>query len=408
MIRAASVAVVLGLMAGSALGTDIAPGDWRLTIPTEIGELPINLTLSRDHAGWHATFVNGPEHVAAETIAVNGDGLTIAFPSYDSRLEARLAADGTITGQLTLHKRRGVLTFPLTGTAGARYRFFPTHPATAAPIAGRWALTLVDDGTESHGLAEFTQRGSTVDGVTMFFSDDSRYLHGEMRGDDLSLSTFDGGQGSLWTAHRNPDGSLSGKTFGLGDTAAAPWTAHLDPDAQLEDPNTLTYLKPGADTITFTFPNLDGKPVSLDDPAYKGKVVIVTIGGSWCPTCHDEAAFLAPYAKANRVRGLEVIGLMYEYSDDFGQASAACRKFKARYDIPWQMLIAGRANKEAASRTLPMINAVLVYPTMIVIDRKGKVRRIHTGFPGPATGAHHEEFVREFTKLMDALLAEPG
>ena len=55
----------------------------------------------------------------------------------------------------------------------------------------------------------------------MFYSEDSRYLSGEMRGDDLSLSTFDGGQGSLWIAHRAADGTLSGQTMALGDEKLA-------------------------------------------------------------------------------------------------------------------------------------------------------------------------------------------
>lgn len=33
-----------------------------------------------------------------------------------------------------------------------------------------------------------------------------------------------------------------------------------------------------------------------------------------------------------------------------------------------------------------MLNDVLVYPTTIYIDKKGKVRRIHTGFNGSVTG----------------------
>ena len=42
--------------------------------------------------------------------------------------------------------------------------------------------------------------------------------------------------------------------------------------------------------------------VSLQDERYKGKVVIVSILGSWCPNCLDEAEFLAPWYKANKQR----------------------------------------------------------------------------------------------------------
>ena len=42
----------------------------------------------------------------------------------------------------------------------------------------------------------------------------------------------------------------------------------------------------------------------------------------------------------------------------------------------------------------------------VFIDRKGRVRKIHTGFSGPATGAHYAEFVAEFRRTIDQLLAE--
>ena len=39
-----------------------------------------------------------------------------------------------------------------------------------------------------------------------------------------------------------------------------------------------------------------------------------------------------------------------------------------------------------------MLNHVLSYPTSIFIDKTGKVRKIHTGFNGPATGEKFTEF----------------
>ncbi|MBL8629560.1 MAG: TlpA family protein disulfide reductase, partial [Rhodospirillaceae bacterium] len=176
--------------------------------------------------------------------------------------------------------------------------------------------------------------------------------------------------------------------------------------AKLDDAYGLTYLKPGYDKFAFTFPDLEGKPVSLDDKVFKGKVTVVTIAGSWCPTCHDEAAFLSKFYDANKVRGFEAVALMYEYSPKHDVAAQAARNFAKRYGVRYQQLIAGTADKAAASATLPMINAVLVYPTMIVVDRHGNVRKIHTGFPGPATGVHHEQFKQEFMALIDSLLAE--
>jgi hypothetical protein len=46
------------------------------------------------------------------------------------------------------------------------------------------------------------------------------------------------------------------------------------------------------------------------------------------------------------------------------------------------------------------------FPTTIIIDKKGDVRKIHTGFSGPGTGKYYTEFTHEFEKLTNDLLAE--
>ena len=48
----------------------------------------------------------------------------------------------------------------------------------------------------------------------------------------------------------------------------------------------------------------------------------------------------------------------------------------------------------------------LSYPTTIYIDKRGEVRKIHTGFNGPATGEKHEEFKSDFEATLKELLAE--
>lgn len=53
-----------------------------------------------------------------------------------------------------------------------------------------------------------------------------------------------------------------------------------------------------------------------------------------------------------------------------------------------------------------MLNHLISYPTTIFIDKNGKVRKIHTGFNGPATGKKYNEFKNEFENFMDALVLE--
>jgi hypothetical protein len=52
-----------------------------------------------------------------------------------------------------------------------------------------------------------------------------------------------------------------------------------------------------------------------------------------------------------------------------------------------------------------MLNQIVSYPTMIFIDKFGEVRRIHTGFSGPATSTY-EDFKADFNLFINELLNE--
>jgi len=136
--------------------------------------------------------------------------------------------------------------------------------------------------------------------------------------------------------------------------------------------------------------------------------VLVTLGGTWCPNCHDEAMFLVPFYQEQRERGFEIIALMFERHGDFEKAARAVRGYRTDLNIGFTTLIAGLSETELASQALPGLSGIYGYPTSILIDRRGEVREIHTGFAGPATGRLHEEYVSEFRAKVDGLLAEPA
>jgi len=234
---------------------------------------------------------------------------------------------------------------------------------------------------------------------------DYRYLAGVVDGDMMRLSTFDGAHAFVFYARMQADGSLEGD-FWSGTRWHESWTAYRNFDAKLPDAYSLTYLKDGYDRVDFSFPDLNGNPVALSDEKYRDKVVLVTLSGSWCPNCADEVDFLSGYFQKNRDRGLEIITLLYERFDAFEPAVRQGKALKAKYGADYDFLIAGISDKVQAAETLPMLSSIVAFPTMIFIDRKGVVRKIHTGFSGPGTGQHYMQFVNEFTALMDELLEE--
>ena len=83
-------------------------------------------------------------------------------------------------------------------------------------------------------------------------------------------------------------------------------------------------------------------------------------------------------------------------------------RLKERIGVDYPILLAqyGTYDKQKAQEKLPMLNHVLSYPTTIFVDKKGNVRKIHTGFNGPATGEKFIEFKKDFNELMTELLSE--
>jgi thiol-disulfide isomerase/thioredoxin len=151
--------------------------------------------------------------------------------------------------------------------------------------------------------------------------------------------------------------------------------------------------------------DLDGKWVSLRDERYRDKVVIVQIMGSWCPNCMDETAFLSKYYKMHSTDGIEVVALAYEYTTEPARARKSLMKFRDRFDVRYPMLITGVTSADSlrTEKTLPELTSIKAFPTTIFVGRDGKVKHVHAGYSGPATGLHHDAFVQEFERTIQDL-----
>ncbi|MBF8291452.1 MAG: TlpA family protein disulfide reductase [Steroidobacteraceae bacterium] len=388
---------------------DAAPlGQYRAVLSVAGGDLPFGLELTRENGVLVAWLINGPERVRVPDVQLDGDRLTMHMPGYPHRLEARFV-DARFEGAVELLRPRGVIkSIRVVAMPGQAWRFFPKPDAEPMDFSGRWALTFRDEeGTESAAIAELTQAGHVVTGTVLRASGDDRYIAGEARGDTLFLSRFDGGSAYLYLGRLGPDGTLAGD-FHSGGGAHETWSGRRDPEARLEDPAQMTALKPGASSLEFTFPDLGGSPITFPGAQFAGKVVLITIGGSWCPNCHDEAVFLRELLASRRAQGIEVIQLMFEHTPDFASAAASARAFAEKFSIDYPVLIAGTTSDNDVLKKLPQLQAFGAYPTLFVFDRKGSLRRTHAGFSGPATGAHYQELNRELTAFVDLLLKEPG
>lgn len=375
---------------------------WRVVIELPGIELPVQLHLSNDFST--AWFSNGSERVMVPEISSKGQQLVLRFPAFNNTFELVQTGD-RMAGTLTLVKRGYEQVMPVVATRGNEQRF-AVETAPEINVTGRWETVFTDaNGKLTQAVGEFDQQGSRVVGTFLTPTGDYRYLEGNVSGRQLLLSTFDGAHAFAFKAELNDSGELEGG-FWSGTRSYESWVAHRNFDASLPDAFSLTYLKEGYDQLAFSFPDLDGNMVSLGDPRFAGKVVLVTLSGTWCPNCADEVAFLSEYYRNYRDRGLEIVTLLYEHFEDFERAAEQGKRLREEFNVGYELLIAGLSDKTLAAETLPMLNHVLAFPTTIFVDRSGNVRSIHTGFSGPGTGSYYTRFVEEFTDLMDQLLAE--
>jgi len=392
--------------AATASGNDVKMGTYRVVLQTPGGELPFGLELKQQDSHPIGYLINGPERLLLSDVKIAGSHLEIAMPGYENVLKAD-AVGNDLNGEIFLVKPNDKNQHvPLHATLGETYRFFHLPASDNADVSGRWAVKFIDDsGAPEVAVGEFSQSHDAVSGTILTTTGDHRYLAGQVKGDELYLSTFDGAHVFLYKAKIAADGSLDGDWWS-GLAFHEKWNGKRDAAAQLPDAYGLTAMRDGVKTFDFTFPDLSGKTVSSKDAQFRGKVLIVALAGSWCPNCHDEAAFLAPLYKDYRDKGLEIVSLQFEHFGDFQRAAEATQRFRQHYGIEYTTLIAGVSDKDEATKKLPMLKSFVAFPTTVFIDRKGNVRKIHTRYSGPATGDHYVQFVNEVKTTLDQLLAE--
>jgi thiol-disulfide isomerase/thioredoxin len=131
--------------------------------------------------------------------------------------------------------------------------------------------------------------------------------------------------------------------------------------------------------------------------------VIVAIGGSWCPNCHDEAPFLMELYRKYHARGLEIVALSFEEGEQLKNPDRL-RAFIKKYGIEYPVLLCGDTSELEAK--IPQAVNLNSWPTSFFLGRDGKVRSVHAGFAGRATGDMHIRLKEEVTALVEKLLKE--
>ncbi|HAF79219.1 MAG TPA: TlpA family protein disulfide reductase [Maribacter sp.] len=380
---------------------NLAKGNWLVELELMDNQvLPFNLKVEKNiNCDYEMNIINADEVIRIDEVEVKGDSIFMYTPVFEGFL-AGTFTDSIIEGQFIKESLDRIV--PFKAIHGVNERFMVANKKDKENVTGIWETYFSPNLEEEYvGKGIFLQEGNKVTGTFRTTTGDYRFLDGVMDGDSLKLSAFDGAHAFLFTA-KVTDSSMNG-VFYSGNHFKEPFVATRNDDFELPDPDSLTFLNEGYDKLAFTFPDSNGDKVSLSDDRFHNKVVIVQLMGTWCPNCLDETKFLVEYMAENK--DIEVIGLAFESAKTEDKAFKGIQRLKDRIGVGYPILLAqyGTYDKLKAQEKLPMLNHVLSYPTTIFIDKKGNVRKIHTGFNGPATGEKYIEFKKEFNELVTQL-----
>jgi thiol-disulfide isomerase/thioredoxin len=396
----------IGLCLISAESLASAPditGRWDATVVVNTLEVPFRFEIAQNGRDVVGYFFEGSRKVASTSGRFENAALTLEYDFLNTVLEARVEGD-ELRGT---YRNKRPNARPIEFRAR---RFAPMEAATrgAPQVGGEWVMYRTAQDASKLDVSwrlHLKQADDEVSGAILKTSGDGGTLVGRWHDGRLTMSHFAGDRPLVFEAEFNPDGTLS-ITLDQKFTYRAARNARLGVAGIPEPPDLsrFTGVKNRSEPFHFSGSDLDGKMTSDADARFRGRVVVVTIGGTWCPNCRDEAPFLKELYNEFHPRGLEVVGLFFENDADPSVVRPRVLSFAARYEVPFPILVSGTTD-QAPAKLAQLVN-FSVFPTTIVLGRDGRVRSVHAGFASIATGEAHARLTREQRALVERLLEE--
>jgi thiol-disulfide isomerase/thioredoxin len=401
----ATVLLVAAAASGRVRAQESLDGLWDATIAAGGTDVPFRFEISTKGVAPQGFFFEGDRKIGSTSGTFTDGVLTFDYDFLNTTLTL-MRFGNELRGSYVNHR-------PNAKPQDVRaMRFTPAVAGAVEPpqVAGDWEMrrfaeeaTAPRDTRTWHLLLR--QSGPVVSGAILRIDGDTGTLVGRWNGNELVMSHFAGERPLLFAAKPNSDGTLTVTINGAQHYMTVRSTeARAKGIPEPPDPSRYTSVADPTAPFHFSFPDVNGAMVSDTDARFRGKVVILSIGGSWCPNCHDEAPFLGELYHDYRARGLQIAGLMFENDADPKLARPRVQTFIKRYKVQYPMLIAGTTQNIAEK--LPQIVNFGAYPTTIFLGRDGRVRSMHAGFASPATGAEHERLKKDVRELVERLLSE--
>lgn len=400
MFKKSSLILFFLLSMGSAslFAEPLNSGPWRFELSTNYGKVPFIIEFKPEKKKTIGLLKNGKETIRLEDIKVNKEKILIPLQNYEMTLELSPPDQGKMSGWLLRENKNPVVKMPVVAVYKETERFPGEKKKPKIDLNGRWAVEIVDeDGKKEPGVIIFKQEKNALSGSILTTTGDFRYMEGYVSGDEFEAASFDGVYNYLVKGNVK-NNVLEAKVLTQYKLNVK---GKKDPKAKLPDAYAQTKLEKG---LSFSFPDLSGRRVSLKDDRYKNRPVIVTFFGSWCPNCIDEMNFLIPWYNENRERGIEIIALAFERSLTPQAARAQLLKTRKQKDIPYALLHAGSTSEDKPKNMIPGLKNFISFPTTVFLDKNHRVYKVHAGFNGPSTGEFYKQWIKEFEQTVDELL----
>ena len=400
-----SVGMIVAVAASAAIVTACAPaapslaGQWDGTVTVnKTVEVPFRFEIDGNGPELKGAFFDGDLKVASTGGHVEGDKVELAFDQYGSKVVATLK-NGVLEGSYDR------------GTRGAPYPFravkhseSSAQAANVPDISGEWKIPFDSSKGEKSWRFVVQQKGDNVTASILRIDGDTGAITGSFQNGMFLLSHFSGARPLRLEVTPASDGSLALVQNGTTKmTAYRPQDARAQAVADPTEPMAHTRAKDPNARFTFSFPTLDGK--TLTEADFAGKVLLVSMTGSWCPNCHDEAPFLTELYNEYHAQGLDVVAFAFEEEAQL-KDPVRLRAFIKNFNITYPVVLVGQP--EQLAEKIPQAENLNAFPTTLFVGRDGRIRAVHAGFASRATGEFFGKGKEEMTAIVKELLAEPA
>ena len=333
-------------------------------------KLPFNFVVSKTTDGHSFMVQNGKEMIKLNKPEQKGDSLYVRFPFFNSMLVFKANTKRSINGYWINFNKKGVYKIPFSSKKKRSRRFsLAKRKVMDINLDGKWEVTFEPNTNSSYpavGVFSQEKEKSTVSGTFLTETGDYRFLDGNIVGDSVFLSCFDGSHAFLFKAGINGD-KLDGKFFS-GKHWSSSWEGKRNDNFELQSPEELTYIVDDKD-LTFNLKDMEGQNFSFPNENYEGKVTIIQIMGTWCPNCLDETIYYKELYDNYHSDGLEIISIAYETGERTEDYIESVTRLRNKLSLNFTFLIGGSARKSLASKHFSMLNKIISFrPVFLLVE----------------------------------------